>query len=136
MPVVGGDGIGAGGGGENGNMLVLENVLFIPDAICNGFNPVGFGGWMRCEGGVVVGGRDGGAGGAGDGDGDGEGVGWCARAFAGGFRVEIAGGRAGGSEVVEGREYRFGVWVSDHEWEAIWRAAGVGVNGDVDGMVE
>lgn len=117
--------------GDDGgvNLLVLENVLYIPEAICNGFNPVGFGGWMRCEGGLVVGGKDGSDGG--------RGVGWFAKAFAGGFRVEIAGGKAGGSEVIEGGEYRFGVWVAQNEWEAIFGAGGGGgLNGNADGMVE
>lgn len=113
------------GTGTGTGILVLDDVLHIPEALCNGFNPVVYGGWMRSEGGIVVGGRQGE-------EGEGGGEEWFARAFAGSFRVEMADGRKGGSEVVDGGEYRFGVWVGEGEKRAILEAMG---NGSGSGMV-
>lgn len=113
LPVERGSFLSSDSGNGTTGVLVLNDVLHIPEALCNGFNPVVYGGWMRSEGGVVVGGSEG--------EGTGE---WFARAFAGSFRVEMAGGRKGGSEVVDGGEYRFGVWVSEAEKRAMLEAMG------------
>lgn len=83
-------------------ILVLHDVLHVPDALCNGFSPAVFGGWLRSEGGVVVGCRA-------------VGEEWFATPFAGGFRLVLRGARTGGSDVVEGGEYRFGVWLGEDE---------------------
>jgi hypothetical protein len=100
--------------------IVLENVLHIPGAICNGFSPLVFGGGMSCNPDVWVGG-------------DGA---WVATPFGGGMRLVLERGRKGGSEVVDGvGGYSFGVSVAPAELEGIVAAAQQGGWG-VDGMVE
>lgn len=96
--------------GGSSHRILLENVLYIPQAICNGFSPVVFGGGMSCEEGIGA-----------------VGPGWIARPFAGGMRLVLAAGSGagsgagGGSEVVEGGSYSFGVVVGGDEWEGIFR---------------
>ncbi|PKY01980.1 hypothetical protein P168DRAFT_333267 [Aspergillus campestris IBT 28561] len=63
------------------NVLELHDVLHIPDAVCNGFNPLLYGSSMSCYEGFWEGrvpGR--------------EGPEWVARGFAGGARLVLAGG--------------------------------------------
>ncbi|XRM43947.1 hypothetical protein ABZX51_007103 [Aspergillus tubingensis] len=83
--------------------IVLENVLHIPEAVCNGFNPLLFGSSMSCTETAWMGA-------------DREGrLMWVAMPFRGGSRLVLAGGLVGESEIIEGRYYTLSLYVSPEE---------------------
>lgn len=100
--------------------IVLENVLHIPEAICNGFNPLLYGSSMSCNQDYWDGG-----------DTSGNPV-WFSTPFAGGSRLVLAGNPQGESEMIQGRYYTLCLYVSPEEWESILAPE----DGIVNGMEE
>ncbi|KAI9933773.1 hypothetical protein ASPWEDRAFT_104267 [Aspergillus wentii DTO 134E9] len=100
--------------------IILENVLHIPDAVCNGFNPLLVGSSMSCEAEMWSGADAGGN------------AMWYSRPFAGGTRLVLAGNPQGESELIEGKEYSLSLYISPEEKEELFSGAN-GVDG-VDGM--
>ncbi|KAL4785983.1 hypothetical protein BJX76DRAFT_322707 [Aspergillus varians] len=93
------------------HVLVLEGVLHIPEAICNGFNPLLVGSSMSCgldywEGadrrGTPM---------------------WFGLPFAGFGRLVLAGGVQGESDLIEGRQYTLSLYISPGEKEIIMAQA-------------
>ncbi|KAH2180804.1 hypothetical protein KXW61_002813 [Aspergillus fumigatus] len=78
-------------GGASSHVLVLEDVLHIPEAVCNGFNPLLYGSSMSCNMEYWEGA-----------DRRGEPV-WFAVPYAGGTRLVLAGNPKGASELIQGR---------------------------------
>ena len=103
------------------HIIVLENVLHIPEAICNGFNPLLYGSSMSCNQDYWEGG-----------DTSGNPV-WFSTPFAGGTKLVLAGNPQGESEMIQGREYGLCLYVSPDEWESIL-APEDGVNGHANAM--
>ncbi|KAL4900082.1 hypothetical protein BDW74DRAFT_171026 [Aspergillus multicolor] len=87
--------------------LVLENVLHIPEALCNGFNPLLVGSSMSCmedrwEGCDALG----------------QGM-WYGTRFCGTGRLVLADMGQAESDLIEGREYTLSLYVSPQEKSAI-----------------
>lgn len=93
------------------HVLVLEGVLHIPEAICNGFNPLLVGSSMSCH-------RDYWEGA----DARGTPM-WFGLPFAGLGRLVLAGGLEGESDLIEGRPYTLSLYISPEEKEAIMSQA-------------
>ncbi|PYI02959.1 hypothetical protein BO78DRAFT_375932 [Aspergillus sclerotiicarbonarius CBS 121057] len=87
--------------------LTLDNVLHIPEAVCNGFNPLLYGSSMSCSETAWTGA-----------DRDGRMM-WVARPFRGGARMVLGGGLSGESEIIEGRYYTLSLYVSGEEREGL-----------------
>ncbi|KAL4875423.1 hypothetical protein BJY04DRAFT_224088 [Aspergillus karnatakaensis] len=88
------------------NTLVLEDVLHIPEAVCNGFNPLLVGSSMSCGLGCWEGRDRGGR------------AMWFGLPFAGMGRLVLATGMGEGegeSELIEGRQYTLSLYVSPEE---------------------
>ena len=91
------------------NVIVLEDVLHIPDAICNGFNPLLLGNCsMSCHADYWEGA-----------DHLGRPL-WYGTPFAGGTRLVLADDpQEGESELIPGRSYTLSLYVSPEEKQAI-----------------
>lgn len=87
--------------------ITLENVLHIPEAVCNGFNPLLYGSGMSCHQEYWEGG-----------DTSGNPV-WFSTPFAGSTKLVLAGDPQGESEMIQGRDYTLCLSVSPEEWESI-----------------
>ncbi|RAH48850.1 uncharacterized protein BO95DRAFT_439962 [Aspergillus brunneoviolaceus CBS 621.78] len=93
----------------NTHTLVLENVLHIPEAVCNGFNPLLYGSSMSCTAESWTGADRAGT------------PLWVATPFAGGSRLVLAGAAAqlqhqqGVSELIAGRYYTLSLYISPAE---------------------
>ena len=87
--------------------IVLENVLHIPEAVCNGFNPLLYGSSMSCHQEYWEGG-----------DTSGNPI-WFSAPFAGGTKLVLAGDPPGESEMIQGRDYTLCLSVSPEEWKSI-----------------
>lgn len=87
--------------------VILENVLHIPEAVCNGFSPLLYGTSMSCNEDCWVGG-----------DTMGNPV-WFSTPFAGGTKLALAGNPQGESEMIQGRYYTLCLRVSPEEWQSI-----------------
>ncbi|PYI25132.1 hypothetical protein BP00DRAFT_410219 [Aspergillus indologenus CBS 114.80] len=93
----------------NTHTLVLENVLHIPEAVCNGFNPLLYGSSMSCTAERWTGADRAGT------------PLWVATPFAGGSRLVLAGAAAqlqhqqGVSELIAGRYYTLSLYISPAE---------------------
>lgn len=98
--------------------LVLENVLHLPDAICNGFNPLLYGSGMSCHQEYWQGG-----------DASGNPV-WFSTPFAGQTKLVLAGDPQGESEIIPGRDYTLSLSLSPEEWQSILEQG----HGDQDAM--
>ncbi|KAE8355731.1 hypothetical protein BDV28DRAFT_145916 [Aspergillus coremiiformis] len=83
--------------------IVLEDVLHIPEAVCNGFNPLLFGSSMSCHAESWEGA-----------DRQGEPV-WVSLPFAGHTRLVLAEDLDGESELIEGRYYTLSLYVTPEE---------------------
>ncbi|KAE8364537.1 hypothetical protein BDV27DRAFT_128312 [Aspergillus caelatus] len=97
------------------HVIVLEDVLHIPEAVCNGFNPLLFGSSMSCNTDYWEGA-----------DRSGQPV-WFSLPFAGHTRLVLAGDPKGESELIEGRYYTLSLYITPEEKRDL--AAGV-VNGN------
>ncbi|RAL11867.1 uncharacterized protein BO97DRAFT_87612 [Aspergillus homomorphus CBS 101889] len=97
--------MGEGTDGAVEHTLVLENVLHIPEAVCNGFNPLLYGSSMSCGAEAWTGADRGGV------------PLWVALPFAGGSRLVLAGHKEkqGVSELIAGRYYTLSLYVSAEE---------------------
>ncbi|KAH8431659.1 uncharacterized protein LDX57_009315 [Aspergillus melleus] len=84
-------------------VIRLDEVLHIPDAVCNGFNPLLVGSSMSCHATHWEGA-----------DRQGEPL-WFGLPYAGGTRVALAGDLRGESELIGGREYTLSLHVSGEE---------------------
>ncbi|KAL4794874.1 hypothetical protein BDV19DRAFT_364075 [Aspergillus venezuelensis] len=89
------------------HLLVLEGVLHIPEAICNGFNPLLVGSSMSCHAEYWEGA-----------DRRGEPM-WFGLPFVGMGRLVLAGGDGGESDLIEGRQYTLSLYVSPEERNTI-----------------
>jgi Pol polyprotein len=96
-------------GNEEGSpdgMLVLENVLHIPRALCNGFN------WLEHQrmtaGGIRIGLETKGI------DRDGR-PSWCSQPFVGFSKLALAGNPQGDSYLHEGGHYSLSIYISDED---------------------
>lgn len=87
--------------------IVLENVLHLPDAICNGFNPLLYGSGMSCQEEYWEGG-----------DTSGNPV-WFSTPFAGHTKLVLAGDPQGETEIIQGRHYTLSLSISPEEWQSI-----------------
>ncbi|KAL5365945.1 hypothetical protein BJX96DRAFT_160045 [Aspergillus floccosus] len=87
--------------------LVLEDVLHIPEALCNGFNPLLYGSSMSCNADCWEGG-----------DATGQPL-WYSLPFAGHTRLVLWGNPLGESELIEGRYYTLSLYVTPEEKKAI-----------------
>ncbi|PYH43669.1 uncharacterized protein BP01DRAFT_344352 [Aspergillus saccharolyticus JOP 1030-1] len=87
------------------HVLVLENVLHIPEAVCNGFNPLLYGSSMSCTAEAWTGADRAGT------------PLWVAMPFAGGNRLVLASSQQqqGVSELIAGRYYTLSLYVSAEE---------------------
>ncbi|KJJ33719.1 hypothetical protein AFLA70_556g000451 [Aspergillus flavus AF70] len=101
------------------HVIVLEDVLHIPEAVCNGFNPLLFGSSMSCNADYWEGA-----------DRSGQPV-WFSLPFAGHTRLVLAGDPKGESELIEGRYYTLSLYITPEEKREL--AAGA-VNGNGNGM--
>ncbi|GIK06165.1 hypothetical protein Aspvir_001809 [Aspergillus viridinutans] len=106
---------GAGGGrgrdgGASSHVIVLEDVLHIPEAVCNGFNPLLYGSSMSCNMEYWEGA-----------DRRGEPV-WFAVPYAGGTRLVLAGEPRGESELIQGRYYTLSLSITPQERREIFEA--------------
>ncbi|EAW08926.1 uncharacterized protein ACLA_098680 [Aspergillus clavatus NRRL 1] len=90
-------------GGRSVHTIVLEDVLHIPEAVCNGFNPLLYGSSMSCTMEVWEGA-----------DRYGEPV-WFAVPFAGGTRLVLAGEPRGESELIQGMYYTLSLSITPQE---------------------
>ncbi|PYH86823.1 hypothetical protein BO82DRAFT_388413 [Aspergillus uvarum CBS 121591] len=94
---------------NNTHTLVLENVLHIPEAVCNGFNPLLYGSSMSCTAESWTGADRAGT------------PLWVATPFAGGSRLVLAGAavqlqhQQGVSELIAGRYYTLSLYISPAE---------------------
>ncbi|KAA8643487.1 hypothetical protein EYZ11_011897 [Aspergillus tanneri] len=91
------------GGAGDTRVIELKEVLHIPEAICNGFNPLLVGSSMSCHAEYWEGA-----------DGQGEPL-WYSVPFAGGTRLALAGDPRGESEMIEGRYYTLSLYISGEE---------------------
>jgi hypothetical protein len=87
--------------------LVLDGVLHIPGALCNGFNPLLVGSSMSCHAEYWEGA-----------DRMGRPM-WFGLPFAGMGRLVLEGGQVGESDLIEGREYTLSLYVSPEERRVI-----------------
>ncbi|KKK27113.1 hypothetical protein ARAM_006495 [Aspergillus rambellii] len=94
------------------HVLVLEGVLHIPEAVCNGFNPLLVGSSMSCHQALWEGA-----------DATGQPM-WYGLPFAGGTRLVLAGNPRGDSELIEGRYYTLSLYVSPEERADIIKSTG------------
>ncbi|KAL3466862.1 hypothetical protein BJX64DRAFT_249181 [Aspergillus heterothallicus] len=90
--------------------LVLEGVLHIPGALCNGFNPLLVGSSMSCHADFWEGA-----------DRLGQPM-WFGLPFAGMGRLVLAGGAMGESDLIPGREYTLSLYISPEERRVIMEA--------------
>ncbi|KAF4226030.1 hypothetical protein CNMCM8980_006005 [Aspergillus fumigatiaffinis] len=97
-------------GGASSHVLVLEDVLHIPEAVCNGFNPLLYGSSMSCNMEYWEGA-----------DRRGEPV-WFAVPYAGGTRLVLAGSPRGESELIQGRYYTLSLSITPQERREIFDA--------------
>ncbi|KAH1268121.1 hypothetical protein KXV18_006821 [Aspergillus fumigatus] len=97
-------------GGASSHVLVLEDVLHIPEAVCNGFNPLLYGSSMSCNMEYWEGA-----------DRRGEPV-WFAVPYAGGTRLVLAGNPKGASELIQGRYYTLSLSITPQERREIFDA--------------
>ncbi|KAL4890684.1 hypothetical protein BDV59DRAFT_183972 [Aspergillus ambiguus] len=88
-------------------VLVLEDVLHIPEAICNGFNPLLYGSSMSCNASYWEGG-----------DVNGQPL-WYGLPFAGATRLVLWGNPQGDSEMIDGRHYTLSLYITPEEKQAI-----------------
>ncbi|KAB8227197.1 hypothetical protein BDV23DRAFT_30425 [Aspergillus alliaceus] len=85
------------------HVIVLQDVLHIPEAVCNGFNPLLFGSSMSCNADYWEGA-----------DRSGQPV-WFSLPFAGHTRLVLAGDLKGESELIEGRYYTLSLYITPEE---------------------
>ncbi|GIC88865.1 uncharacterized protein Aud_005266 [Aspergillus udagawae] len=97
-------------GGASSHVIVLEDVLHIPEAVCNGFNPLLYGSSMSCNMEYWEGA-----------DRHGEPV-WFAVPYAGGTRLVLAGEPRGESELIQGRYYTLSLSITPQERREIFEA--------------
>ncbi|GIJ90251.1 hypothetical protein Asppvi_009204 [Aspergillus pseudoviridinutans] len=97
-------------GGASSHVIVLEDVLHIPEAVCNGFNPLLYGSSMSCNMEYWEGA-----------DRRGEPV-WFAVPYAGGTRLVLAGDPSGESELIQGRYYTLSLSITPQERREIFEA--------------
>ncbi|PWY83559.1 hypothetical protein BO70DRAFT_290442, partial [Aspergillus heteromorphus CBS 117.55] len=83
--------------------LELHDVLHIPEAVCNGFNPLLYGSSMSCTSEAWTGA-----------DALGRPL-WVALPFAGGSRLVLAGNPIGETEIIQGRYYSLSLYLSPQE---------------------
>ncbi|KAB8068204.1 hypothetical protein BDV29DRAFT_184937 [Aspergillus leporis] len=83
--------------------IVLEDVLHIPEAVCNGFNPLLFGSSMSCNADYWEGA-----------DRSGQPV-WFSLPFAGHTKLVLEGDPKGESELIEGRYYTLSLYITPEE---------------------
>ncbi|RHZ56253.1 uncharacterized protein CDV56_101355 [Aspergillus thermomutatus] len=98
-------------GGASSHVIVLEDVLHIPEAVCNGFNPLLYGSSMSCNMEYWEGA-----------DRRGEPV-WFAVPYAGGTRLVLAGDPRGESELIQGRHYTLSLSITPQERREIFESA-------------
>ncbi|PYH94074.1 UbiD family decarboxylase [Aspergillus ellipticus CBS 707.79] len=84
-------------------VLELHDVLHIPEAVCNGFNPLLYGSSMSCTAEAWTGADVAGC------------PLWVALPFAGGSRLVLPGNPRGETEIIEGRYYTLSLYVSPEE---------------------
>jgi hypothetical protein len=99
-------------GGASSHVILLEDVLHIPDAVCNGFNPLLYGSSMSCNMEYWEGS-----------DRRGEPV-WVAVPYAGGTRLVLAGDPRGESELIPGRYYTLSLSITPQERREIFESMG------------
>ncbi|KAL2827820.1 hypothetical protein BDW59DRAFT_54890 [Aspergillus cavernicola] len=87
--------------------LVLDGVLHIPEAVCNGFNPLLIGSSMSCHSDYWEGADRAGS------------PMWFGLPFVGLSRLVLAGGLGGESELIQGRVYTLSLYISPQERGAI-----------------
>ncbi|KAE8151671.1 hypothetical protein BDV25DRAFT_88586 [Aspergillus avenaceus] len=85
------------------HIITLEDVLHIPEAVCNGFNPLLFGSSMSCNADHWEGA-----------DRAGQPV-WFSVPFAGHTRLVLAGNPTGESDLIEGRYYTLSLYITPEE---------------------
>lgn len=85
------------------HVITLQDVLHIPDALCNGFNPLLYGSSMSCHTDLWEG-RDA----------KGTPL-WYSLPFAGASRLALAQRRCGGSELVDGNSYSLSLYITPQE---------------------
>jgi hypothetical protein len=96
--------------GSTDGVLVLENVLHIPSAICNGFNFVEY---QRINGGSARIGRD-----TKGFDRDGRTI-WYGQSFVGLQKLVLAGNPQGDSSLSDGGSYSLSIYISHEDLELV-----------------